>query len=527
MYCKKCGAKLNDDALFCPKCGNRVKTESSDDKTISSESEEKENNDKVQEQSNEQVIIEDANTGEKADNNNDELSSEVIIAKQKKTTNIMAITAVMALVLACAFVFIGNPALKSKSNSSGDDEIQNEQKESAEKNESALEKQQSTLDETETVTDVNNSDIANEEYVSALSEIPVDLMDKLKAQTTDNIVAYAASHWEDNVSVAETEYIGSYLLRKKDGINAKYENIIYVVYAVRAAIKTDSGREQNTTVLFYTSFYDLKKSGAGSVETDIGNYQIPGNSFDVTINNDGKKQRYSFTGYENVDSMYKDLVLKSLDQYSCDGEVVYEEVVDNDEESLNEEFGIDPSTVEDYSANLNLEAYEYFDSGIADFNFRYPLYLYNNVTKSEDAFSADYGTNVVTYTFTGSEGSRLIYSLTSRDDSRSIKEMSKYVYTKETNTLIDSADIVNSVSGDHGKVIVTGWEDATKEFIIYDMIKIEGDYILQMKVYMPDFTDDNDKNEKSYVTECDYRYCGFSDSKYAARTYEEYLEANQ
>ena len=23
-YCTKCGAPMNDDALFCPKCGNKV-----------------------------------------------------------------------------------------------------------------------------------------------------------------------------------------------------------------------------------------------------------------------------------------------------------------------------------------------------------------------------------------------------------------------------------------------------------------------------------------------------------------------
>lgn len=194
--------------------------------------------------------------------------------------------------------------------------------------------------------------------------------------------------------------------------------------------------------------------------------------------------------------------------------------------SLNDEFGINPNTVEDYSANLDKTYFGYYDSGITDFSFRYPLYLYNDVTRNEEPFKNDYGTNEVTYTFTGSNGSRLIYSLTKRNDYRSIRDMSSYVYSNETNILIDSSDIVNSVTDDHGKVIVTGWEDTTKDYIIYDMTKIEEDYVLQMKVFMTDFDDTADKNMKSYVTECDYRYCGFSDTKYAARTYDEFLEAN-
>lgn len=28
MYCRKCGNKLEDDALFCPECGTKVDRES-------------------------------------------------------------------------------------------------------------------------------------------------------------------------------------------------------------------------------------------------------------------------------------------------------------------------------------------------------------------------------------------------------------------------------------------------------------------------------------------------------------------
>lgn len=30
MYCRKCGNKLEDDALFCPECGTKVDREGMD-----------------------------------------------------------------------------------------------------------------------------------------------------------------------------------------------------------------------------------------------------------------------------------------------------------------------------------------------------------------------------------------------------------------------------------------------------------------------------------------------------------------
>ena len=514
MLCKNCGAQLDDDALFCPKCGASVEIEHADSLGIKEDIPDE----SAQQKKQNKAISDTGKTFDVAPSV-DELE------KQKRTTKMMASCAVITLIVACLFIFIGNPTLKTNKSSKNQNIEEPSQIEETVSNNATSSDDQVPVQEKQDDNPTFSS-VVVEDYISNLTEIPSDYMDKLKAQASDNITAYAASNWNDNVSKVDSEYIGSYLLRKKDGISAKHENILYVVYAVTAEIEKDSGNNHVVTDLFYTAFFDLKKSDTGNIETDIGDYEIPKNTFNVSVTNNGKEEKYGFVGYETVDDMYKDLVLKNVDQYSCDGDVAYEAVVTSVAESINEEFGIDPNTVEDYSANLNKDYFGYFDSGIVDFSFRYPLNIYNNVTRDVEPFETDYGTNEVTYTFTGSKGSRLVYSLINRNDSRSIRDMSKYVYSNETNILIDSADIVNSVTSDHGKVIVTGWEDVSKEFIIYDLLKIEDDYVLQMKVYMTNFTDENDKNEKSYVTECDYRYCGFSDSKYSARTYEEYLEAN-
>ena len=513
MFCDKCGTKIDDDALFCPKCGNNVNNCLKDEQDVNPHTSD-----------NEPIAVQDTIQNS--------VPSEAELKNQKRTTKIMACVAAVSLLLACLFVLSGviKPGIKKgqADGLSGEDSQLDSIMTEVDNSDDAV-----VAHEDENVSSVEEAvqEIEDSGYVSTMSEIPSDLMEKLKAQTMDNITSYTAIYWDDNISIAQAEYIGSYLLRKKESSSAKHENILDVVYAVTASIQTHSGKERKATMLFYTSFFDLKKNKDGSVETNIGNYETPGSSFVVDVSSNGKKEKYYFVGYETVDAMHKDLVMKNVDQYSYEDNVQYEPTVydyaeDDNNESINDEFGIDPNTIENYAANLNKDFFGHYDYGVADFSFGYPLYIYNDVTKNEESFTNDYGTNVVTYTFTGSRGSRLVYSLTKRNDNRSIKDMSRYVYSNESNILIDSSDIVNSVSSDHGKVIVTGWEDATKDFIIYDMIKIEKDYVMQMKAYMTNFTDDNDKNEKSYVTECDYRYCGFSDSKYAARTYEEYLESN-
>lgn len=191
----------------------------------------------------------------------------------------------------------------------------------------------------------------------------------------------------------------------------------------------------------------------------------------------------------------------------------------------NEQFGILSDVLEDYSNALYPEEYLYYDSGISDFSFWYPANLYNNVVLNTNLYDDQYGTSVQTVTFSASMGSEVSYRIFSRNDSLSIDEMTEYVYATEKMSLIEPEDIIHSCDDDHGKVIVTGWDNDYHEKAIYDMLKIEDNYILQMKVIFPDYVSEEDRLQKGYVTECYYRMCGFSDSQYDYRTYEEYLEA--
>lgn len=82
----------------------------------------------------------------------------------------------------------------------------------------------------------------------------------------------------------------------------------------------------------------------------------------------------------------------------------------------------------------------------------------------------------------------------------------------------DSEVIVNRMKDDYGKIVLTGWADAAYDRTVYDMIKVEGEFVMQMKVVIPTYTDREDELQKGYFTECMYRMCGFSDAEDSYRS---------
>ena len=229
------------------------------------------------------------------------------------------------------------------------------------------------------------------------------------------------------------------------------------------------------------------------------------------------------------DDLKKEVKKEKAEEETKDEEDLKEDVLQEEDESsdLEDEFWIDEDTKADYSENLDPDLYESYDSKITDFKFYYPVDLYNEVSVDEDPDLVSYGENCQTITFEGSDGSQLIFSLTSRTDALSIENMTENVYNIESKGLVEPEKIVKSSEGDHGKAILTGWDSSAHNSAIYDMTKIEAGYVLQMKVIFPDYTSEKDRLEKAYVTECLYRMCGFSDSSQQVRSWDEFMEENQ
>lgn len=191
------------------------------------------------------------------------------------------------------------------------------------------------------------------------------------------------------------------------------------------------------------------------------------------------------------------------------------------QEDVNARFMINSQTMENYTSNLDPSYYQYYDSGYDRFTFYYPTQLYNNVTYNEEPGANGFGTNVQTVDFTGSAGSELRFSLIRRNDGASIEDMTNAAYDMETAYLTDAARLRLNVEEDHGIMVVTGY-NAERTKLIYDLVRVEGEYVMQMLVIYPSYTSGEDKLQKDYVTECYYRMCGFSGSSDWFRSYEDY-----
>lgn len=188
-------------------------------------------------------------------------------------------------------------------------------------------------------------------------------------------------------------------------------------------------------------------------------------------------------------------------------------------------FIIDAGATGDYSQILDPSRYEFYSSGIPEFSFWYPTNFFNDVVFNTSPTAVTYGTNAQQIAFFASDGTQVIYQAARRTDSNTLQEMTNFVYTNEMGLLSSGETIINTTKDNYGKVIVTGWTDSAHSNVVYCLNKIRGDYVLQMKIIFPDYTGEEDRLQKGYVTECFYRMAGFSDAD-PWRPYSEFLGEN-
>ena len=208
------------------------------------------------------------------------------------------------------------------------------------------------------------------------------------------------------------------------------------------------------------------------------------------------------------------------------GWIAASQVASQNNDEMLDLFGIDRMTVEDYSANLDPDRYLFYDSGIAEFYFYYPAYLFNDVTVDDSSFLTEYGETIKSICFTGSEGSELYYSIYSRTDGSSISRLTDIINQNEHAKYFDMSDIFVNSDDEKGRIVLSGVMDADSRYILYDLIKIDDNYVYRMLSVKPKYRTEEERIQYVYVTENEYRMCGFAGSSQAARSYEEFLESN-
>ncbi len=162
-------------------------------------------------------------------------------------------------------------------------------------------------------------------YVSSVDEIGEDMLNKLKSQTEDNIKAYSAK-WDDKVSLVSSDYVGIYFLNEKEGTSGNYHNITDVIYKVVALI--DLGEESDykaeVTFYYYTKYNNIMQLEDGTISVNMSDYSTPSYYFNFDTGVESGwfgTYNYSFYGYDNVDSMFNDLVTQYVDRYSYESTV--------------------------------------------------------------------------------------------------------------------------------------------------------------------------------------------------------------
>lgn len=157
-------------------------------------------------------------------------------------------------------------------------------------------------------------------YVSVLSDIPDEMMEKMKKQTEDVIDAGAAEWNKENEILNGKEFLGNYLLIKKDSKLYGDNNYCYCIYKINA---TCEGEE--FSYYYYVGFKDIIILEDGQCSVDLTNNIKPyGNAFWGHVSGEAflMGSNHYYIGYQDLDSMFNNCVTKNIDDYTYESTVI-------------------------------------------------------------------------------------------------------------------------------------------------------------------------------------------------------------
>lgn len=157
-------------------------------------------------------------------------------------------------------------------------------------------------------------------YVTELAEIPEEMVGKMNKQFEDAFRADVAKNWVEDEHINSIEYIGSYLLTPKDGIDAGEKNIYYGVYKVTA-----ENPEQEVPYYSYCMFSNIILLRDGTCSVDLADYRMPSGSLWLYGELRGEAfyagENSWYVGYEKLDSLFNNCVTKNIEQYEYESSV--------------------------------------------------------------------------------------------------------------------------------------------------------------------------------------------------------------
>lgn len=166
-------------------------------------------------------------------------------------------------------------------------------------------------------------------YISSAADIPDDLMVSMQNQAEDIIKANVAKNWKENVSLKSLVYMGNYYLTNKgNGWDNNRCALVYKLTAEETMETVDEGTViEDVDIYYYVQFTNLMTEEDGSGAVDITNYSVTGKSFAIEtehVKSSGWWTDYFsfyYYGFENLDSLYNEVVTKNLENYAHEDNV--------------------------------------------------------------------------------------------------------------------------------------------------------------------------------------------------------------
>ena len=157
-----------------------------------------------------------------------------------------------------------------------------------------------------------------DEYATSISQITPQMFDELKKQAEDTFKT-SISSWAEDSKVDSIEYVGSYFISVKDGVNKTKKNIVYTVLHIQAT--TVAGKFD---YYFYVAFNNIvvKSDGSNNIY-NITDVQYPtGSEYSSTAikQGSGKNRRYVI-GFKDVETLYNNAVRKNSQYYNIENNI--------------------------------------------------------------------------------------------------------------------------------------------------------------------------------------------------------------
>lgn len=175
-------------------------------------------------------------------------------------------------------------------------------------------------------------------YVTALSEIPDDLIQKMKAQSEDTMKAYVANNWEKQQSLDEMTYLGNYLLTIKDSDSySGNNNRLFLIYQIKGSVDYEEENiHKDYTYYYFTAFNNITILPDGTCSADLSHYDVPGENFRDKVQYSTWWLDYCefyFKGYKDWDTLFSRCVTANIEQYNYESNVTDINKVQVDEDA--------------------------------------------------------------------------------------------------------------------------------------------------------------------------------------------------